>query len=297
MEHRLLNTNGKNGAPAQISPDQPGSPHPESLAPELLWPEGAPGWQEVPDQESTTNREIEQNELGLNRAIARVSRPSITVYLPPPEQATGVAVVVLPGGGFQHLAIDKEGYDVARWLRSLGAAAIVVKYRTMIDDRGEAIAAALQDTQRAIRVVRSRAQGWRVDPDKVGVLGFSAGGHLVAEAATQWDAGQPDALDRVERASCRPDFLVLLYPGIPKGVEDRVTAETGPAFIVQAGDDFLDPLEHGLRFYTALRQARVPAEMHLFAQGGHGFGLGVRGGGVASWPERFAAWLEAVTAG
>jgi acetyl esterase/lipase len=297
MEHRLLNTIGKNRAPVQVSLDQPGSPHPESLAPELLWPEGAPGWQDVPDLESTTNRDVEQNELGLNRAIARVSRPSITAYLPPPEQATGVAVVVLPGGGFHHLAIDKEGYDVARWLCALGAAAIVVKYRTMIDDRGEAIAAALQDTQRAIRVVRSRAQEWHVDPGKVGVLGFSAGGHLVAEAATRWDAGQPDALDPVERASCKPDFLGLLDPGIPEGVEDRVTAETGPAFIAQAGDDFLDPLKHALRFYTALRQAQVPAEMHLYAQGGHGFGLGVSGGSVASWPERFAAWLEVVTAG
>jgi acetyl esterase/lipase len=219
-----------------------------------------------------------------------------------------VAVLVLPGGGFQHLAVDKEGYDVARWLCLLGAAAIVVKYRTTtkdhaatrgraaIDDREAAIAAALQDTQRAIRVVRSRAQEWRVDPTKIGVLGFSAGGYLVAEAATRWDEGHPDALDRVERASCKPDYLGLLYPEIPEGVEDRVTSETGPAFIVQAGDDFLDPVKHALRFYAALRQAQVPAEMHLYAQGGHGFGLGVHGGAAASWPERFAAWLEVVTA-
>jgi acetyl esterase/lipase len=155
-------------------------------------------------------------------------------------------------------------------------------------------AAALQDTQRAIRIVRSRAQEWCVDPHKIGVLGFSAGGYLVAEAATRWDTGQPEAADAVERESNKPDFSGLLYPAIAVGAEDRVTPETGPAFIAQAGDDFLDPVEHGLRFYLALRQAKVPVEMHLFAEGGHGFGLGVHGGAPASWPAHFADWLEAM---
>jgi endo-1,4-beta-xylanase len=282
---------GRQGAPAAAH-NGGGSPHAEALPPEPLWIEGVPGWEKVKDEESVAYRDVDLNDLGLNRAISHVSRPAAIPYLPPRQRATGQAVVVLPGGGFTHLAIDKEGYDVALWLRSLGIAAIVVKYRTARDDRASAIRAAEEDVRRAIRLVRSRAEEWQIDPDQIGVLGFSAGGYLVARAAAEWDAGQPDAADPVERTSCKPDFLGLLYPAIPEGAEDQVSAETGPAFIAQANDDFLDPAQHSLRYYAGLRRAEVPVEMHLYPEGGHGFGLGIHGGAAASWPEQYAAWLK-----
>jgi acetyl esterase/lipase len=257
---------------------------------ELLWPNGVPGWESIEDKETVVNRQVELNEFGLNRAISRVSRPSMTPYLPSPEERTGVSIVVLPGGAFTHLAIDKEGYDVARWLHSFGVASFVLKYRTDAADRGAVISAAVEDVQRAVRTVRRRSTKWDLDPGRIGVIGFSAGGHLVASLATKWDDGDQGATDPIDRVSCRPNFLALIYPGVPEGAEDRLTGKTGPAFLVQASDDRL-PVENSLRFYNGLRKAKVPAEMHLYATGGHGFGLGVNGGPVASWCERFTDWL------
>jgi acetyl esterase/lipase len=292
---------------------------------ELLWSGSAPGWEDVPDNETVLNRDTERNAQGLNRAISRVSRPTITTCLPDRGLATGAAIVILPGGGFVHLAIDKEGYDVAAWLNSIGVAGIVLKYRTDAREadaaiataaraarggapvpdadaqalraaRAKVIAAATQDTLRAIRVTRSRAREWSVDPDKVGAIGFSAGGFLASAAATHWDRGRPDAADPIERASSRPDFVGLLYSGAREEVAAQITEETPPAFLAHAGDDFI-PVESSIRFYTGLREAGVPAEMHLYASGGHGFGLGIHGGPVASWPERFAEWLEDTVGG
>lgn len=263
---------------------------------ELLWPGGAPGWEDVPDRETVVNRDVEQNAQGLNRAVSRVSRPSIALYLPPAERATGAAVLLLPGGGFQHLAIDKEGYDVATWLTSLGVAGVVIAYRLDAADRRTAIGAALEDTRRAIRLVRSRSDAWQIDPRRIGLLGFSAGGHLAASVATAWDRGRTDAADPVERVSCRPDHVGLLYAPIPREAYAGIGADTPPVFLAQAADDFVSVADT-LRFYGALHEAKVRAELHVYAAGGHGFGLGVRGGPVASWPGLYAAWLGALGGG
>lgn len=264
-------------------------------APELLWPGGAPGWEDVEDNETTENRDVEHNAQGLNRATSRVSRPAIIPYLPPQERATGAAVIILPGGGFVHLAIDKEGHDVACWLNTLGVAGIVLKYRTDAEDREQMIAAAMADVQRALRTVRNRVEGWGIDPQRIGLIGFSAGGYLAARAAVDWDEGQPGTADPIARFSCRPDFVGLIYPGTPEGIAEQVTARTPPAFLAHADDDWL-PTENSLRFYRGLRRAKVSGEMHIYAHGSHGFGLGVHGGAVASWTERFADWLEEVVA-
>jgi acetyl esterase/lipase len=267
--------------------------HAGAYAIEPLWPDGAPGQQNALDNEAIVNRDADRNALGLNRAVSGISRPSLTAYLPPEETATGTTVLVLPGGGFHHLAIDKEGYDVAKWLNTLGVAGIVVKYRTEAEDRKSVISAAIQDTKRAMRIVRRRSKEWRIDPDKIGLLGFSAGGYLAASVAADWDKGRADASDPVEQVSCRSAFLGLIYAVTPEDIGARIKTHAVPAFLAHAGDDQI-PVENSLRVYHALHQAGVPAELHLYAAGGHGFGLGVHGGPVASWTERFAEWLEQI---
>ena len=183
--------------------------------------------------------------------------------------------------------IDKEGHDVARFLSSIGVVGVVLKYRTSpIADRDTQ----LRDVQRAIRIVRSRAGKLGVRPDRVGVMGFSAGGWLTVAAATRFDTGKPDAPDPLDRLSCRPDFAVPVYAVYPKGFEQAVATEAPPAFIVHADDDRL-PAADAARFYVALKAAKVPAELHIYATGGHGFGLGIHGGPVAAWPQALAAWL------
>lgn len=260
----------------------------QTPSPESLWPDKAFVSSE---KETIVNRDVEQNEHGLNRSISNVNTPQIFPYLPTDERVTDIAVIVLPGGGFDHLAIDKEGHDVARWLNTIGIVGFVLKYRTVGADSQEVIATATTDVQRAIRLVRSRSQEWGIDPHKIGLIGFSAGGYLVASAAVSWDDGQAGASDPVERASSRPSFLGLIYPGVPEDVKAQITQDTPPAFLVHADDDWLNS-ENSLRFYRGLHRAKVPAELHIYAQGSHGFGLGVRGGPVASWTGLFESWLE-----
>ena len=260
---------------------------------EPLWPDGVPGEPSAQDNETIINRDADRNTLGVNRAVSRISSPSLAAYLPPQEMATGMAVLILPGGGFQHLAIDKEGVDVARWLITLGMAAIVIKYRTEAEDRKAVIAAAIQDAKRATRIVRCRSKTWHIDPGRIGLLGFSAGGYLAASVATDWDNGRAGDADPIEQMSCRPNFVGLIYSVTPKDVGARINENTASAFLVHAGDDQI-PVENSLRFYLGLHKVGVPAELHLYAAGGHGFGLGVHGGPVASWPERFAAWVQQI---
>jgi acetyl esterase/lipase len=261
---------------------------------ELLWPGGAPG----------------------AKGDADGDKPSLTIYLPPQNKATGAAVVICPGGGYGHLAMDHEGHQVAQWLNSLGVAGFILKYRHRGTGYGHP--APLQDAQRAIRMVRSRAKEWSVRPDRIGIMGFSAGGHLASTAGTHFDKGKPDAADPVDRASCRPDFMVLVYPVIsftepfthvgsrknllgenpdPKLVESlsnekQVTAETPPTFLVHTNEDPGVPAENSVAFYLALRRAKVPAEMHIYAKGPHGFGLGKKGEPMATWPDRCVDWMR-----
>jgi len=261
---------------------------------ELLWPGGAPG------------------AVGGKEA----DKPSLTIFLPPPEKANGAAVVICPGGAYGFLAVGHEGRDVAKWLNSLGVAGLMLKYRHAPRYRHPA---PLQDARRAIRIARARAKEWRVDPRRIGILGFSAGGHLASTAATHFDDGMPEAKDPIERVSCRPDFLILVYPVIsfttkythrgsmrnllgknpdPKLVESlsnekQVTARTPPTFLIHAGGDRGVPPENSVLFYLALRKAGVPAELHIYEKGGHGFGLAPRDPVLSTWPTRCAEWMRA----
>lgn len=252
-------------------------------------------------------------------------KPSLTVHLAPKDKATGAAVVICPGGGYGFLAADHEGTQVAEFFNGLGVHAFVLKYRIVTKDRpGPLGKAPLLDAQRAIRFVRARAADHGIDANKVGICGFSAGGHLASTAATHFDEGNKDAEDPIDRNSCRPDFCVLGYPVVtmedgvthggskrnllgakpdPKLVEEysnekHVTAKTPPTFLFQTDEDKPVPAENAVRFYLALRAAKVPAELHVYEKGKHGVGLGRdpkwTGGSAYTegWPDRLAEWLK-----
>ncbi|MSV29969.1 MAG: alpha/beta hydrolase [Bryobacterales bacterium] len=226
----------------------------------------------------------------IDRSVAKVHEPSITVYLPEKSEANGASVIICPGGGFVHLAIDKEGHDVARWLNTLGVAGIVLKYRLpKTEGASYTIDTALADAQRAVRIVRSRASEWNLDLARVGMMGFSAGGAITALAGTRFDAGNASASDPVERQSSRPGFLVLGYMGGGSS-EMNVTKDTPPAFLVHADDDRV-PSERSVAFYLALKKAGVPAEMHIYAKGGHGYGVIDNRLPISGWPQRCAEWM------
>jgi len=260
---------------------------------QLLWPDGAPG----------------------ARGTEPVDKPKITLYRAAEASATGAAVVVCPGGGYGVVAADHEGKQIAEWLNSLGVSAFVLQYR--LGPRYHH-PAPLQDAQRAIRTVRARAQEWGVDPGRIGILGFSAGGHLTSTAATHFDAGAAGAADPVERVSSRPDFAVLAYPVISlvdpvahKGSrqnllgddpdpalvellsnERQVTAQTPPSFLFHTADDPGVPVANSLLFFEALRKAGVPAELHVFAHGRHGVGLAQDDPALSQWPKLCALWMK-----
>lgn len=234
-----------------------------------------------------------------------------------PAKANGTAVVVLPGGGYGHLAMDHEGSQIADWLNSMGVTAFVLKYRMSASEHRHPVP--MMDGQRAIRYVRSHAKEWGVDPTKIGVMGFSAGGHLASTLATHFDAGKADASDAIDHASSRPDFLILCYPvisftesythtGSRKNLlgespdpalvknlsnETQVTKETPPTFIFQTTEDTSVPAENCIAFYLALHKAGVPAEMHVFQTGAHGKGLARDIPGTRMWPELCKEWLKA----
>jgi acetyl esterase/lipase len=260
---------------------------------EVLWREGAPG------AVGTEPEDI----------------PALSVHRPPSEKVNGAAVIVFPGGGYGGLADSYEGHEVADWFNSFGVTAMVLKYRLAPRYRHPA---PLNDAQRAIRLVRARASEWQVDPRRIGILGFSAGGHLASTAGTHFDAGKAGAADAIERQSCRPDFLVLCYPVVtmagefahagsrnnllgensnPKLVEfvsneKQVTPDTPPTFMFHTNEDSVVPPENSVLFYLALRQAKVPAELHIYEKGRHGVGLGQQDPALASWPKLLFTWLR-----
>jgi acetyl esterase/lipase len=244
--------------------------------------------------------EIFEDQTGdnqrLNRVYSNVSQPTLTVHPAPEERATGAAVVVFPGGGYLDVWIDKEGHDVARWLNLFGITAVVVKYRTAPtnpqEDMSEGVLkTALIDAQRAMRLVRSHAREWNIDPDRLGVIGFSAGGHLILNLVLHGSAGNPNAEDPVERCDSQPVFSILIYPGIPQDISD-LNPDTGPMFIVNGGQDTLTKPQGAIRLTAALVEAGVPTEMHLFREGEHGFGLGITGGTVRSWMGLCESWMR-----
>jgi acetyl esterase/lipase len=246
---------------------------------------------------------IRPSSPGANSStqITYVSKPTLTIVRPPKDRDNGAAVVVCPGGGYHDLAWDKEGTEVADWLNSLGVTGIVLKYRVPQrpgDNPREPAPGPLKDAQRAISLVRSKAKDWGIDPTRIGIFGFSAGGHLAASAATNFDHRSYEPIDAVDQVSCRPDFAVLVYPAYLK-LKDKdelspglpVSAETPPLFIVHCSDDKTAKADNSVVMYLAALRARVPAELHIYATGSHGFGL--RGGKPCStWTLLCAEWMK-----
>jgi endo-1,4-beta-xylanase len=231
---------------------------------------------------------------GFHR-VRNIHQPSLTVFLPPKDKATGVAYVICPGGGHNYLVMDLEGANVARRLNTMGIAAFILKSRlaNTKDYHYKVDVESLADAQRAVRTVRSRAREWGVDASRVGIMGFSAGGELAAYAETRWERGKPDSADPIERQSSRPDFAVLAYPG-GKAANLTVTKETPATFIVVNNDDNLAP--NSADYYSAIRKAGVPVELHVYNRGGHGFGMTGRTPAfaqlpVSGWPGRFQEWM------
>jgi acetyl esterase/lipase len=274
-----------------------------------IWPGAAPGASRDPGPEEdavTVTSASGEAKLVAGKpwiAVGNVSRPTMTVYSPE-GQNTGAAVVVFPGGGYNILAIDLEGTEVCDWLTSEGITCVLLKYRVPCAKSGpyRDCRTALEDAQRTVRLVRFRAAQWHIDPHKIGVLGFSAGGHMVAAMSTHFERRLYPPVDAADNESCRPDFAVALYPGhlaVPEkdfalNPDIQVTSRTPPTFLLQAEDDPVDPVENSLVYHAALRKAGVPAEMHVYVKGGHAFGLRPTDQPITSWPRLVGKWLRAI---
>ena len=254
----------------------------------LLWPAGAPGSEGV----AKGNVVVDQGKNGThNRRVNEVHKPSLTVYLPPREKANGAAVVICPGGGHRMLAIEHEGHDVAKWLNNIGVAGFVLTYRLARTEgsKYKVEEHALADAKRAVRLVRSRASEWGVDLTRIGMMGFSAGGEVTALAGTRFEPASEGASDPVDRLSSRPDFLVLVYPGV-RPEKLAITKETPPTFLTVADDD-RGSAQSTATIYLALKKAGVSGELHVYAKGGHGFGMRDNHVPASSWPTRLREWM------
>lgn len=276
-----------------------------------LWTDHIPNSLKTDEKEEVVNQDIV--------VISKVQEPQIEVYLPTKKNATGQAVLIFPGGGYGVLAYDWEGTDFAKFLNSKGIAGIVVKYRLpdsrSVTDRHNV---PLQDAQRAMRLVRSKAKDWNINENNIGILGFSAGGHLASTLGTHYNEGVYPKTDAIDELSARPDFMTLAYPVITMGPpnthggskknllgenpsqkmidhfsnELQVTPDTPPTFLLHATDDTAVPVENSLLFYSALLKNKVPAEMHIYPTGGHGFALGLNDPHLASWTDQWIGWLN-----
>jgi acetyl esterase/lipase len=267
-----------------------------------LWPGSAPGEQPGPGDEKDTT--TAKSGLIAGKRVARIggiTNPTIQIYSPPEGKNTGAAVIVAPGGGYSILAFDLEGTEVCEWLNSIGITGVLLKYRVPPHPGAVRHAAPLQDAQRALRVVRSRAQEWGVDPARVGILGFSAGGHLAAAASTNFDVETYPPADAADKLSARPDFAVIIYPGYltvkaegdKVAPELKVSATTPPTFLIQAEDDPVR-VENSVYYFLALKNAKVQAEMHLYAAGGHGYGLRPTEVPITGWPSLAGKWFHTI---
>jgi acetyl esterase/lipase len=266
-----------------------------------LWPNGAPGANTTTGPEKDTSTAT--SDLIAGKPLVRlgnVSVPTLTVFAPKGKN-TGAAVVVFPGGGYNILAIDLEGTEVCDWLAARGITCVILKYRVPGTGPYPKSAEALQDAQRAVGLVREHAAEWGVDEKRVGVLGFSAGAHLAAALSTHYEQRLYPRVDAADDLSCRPDFAVVVYPGY-LAVEEKgfafspdipVTKETPPTFLVQAEDDPVH-VENAVQYFMALKNAGVPAELHIYAKGGHGYGLRRTELPVTTWPDRVDDWLKTI---
>ena len=277
-----------------------------------VWTDKIPG----AIKSSTYQEEFQLDENQTTR-ISKVTEPTLTIYSPPKEITNGAAIIICPGGGYARLSIDREGFQIASWFSKLGITAIILKYRLPSDEimKDKSIGP-LEDAQEAIRVVRRHAKEWGLNIYKIGIMGFSAGGHLAATASTHFNDDVYGANDTI---SARPDFSILIYPVISmdlsithKGSREnllgkkpskemvesfsnelKVTDETPPAFLALAADDGSVPIENSINYFYALKKNNIPAELHIYEKGGHGFGMGKKGGSEAGWPEACMNWLKA----
>jgi acetyl esterase/lipase len=278
-----------------------------------IWPGVVPDARSAEPPEITTTTGKESLVAGKPWvAVSNVSQPTMTVYSPIGKN-TGAAIVVFPGGGYTILAIDLEGTEVCDWLTSKGITCVLLKYR--VPDSGPAwhddchcnihpkAPTALEDAQRTVGLVRFHAAEWHIDPHKIGVLGFSAGGHLVANISTHYSRRSYPSVDAADKVSCRPDFAVAIYPGhmlenttkeFELNPEIPVTAKRPPTFLLQNEDDHVDGVKQSLVYYIALKNAGVPVEMHLYAQGGHAFGLRRTKFPATAWPQLVETWLKTI---
>ena len=266
----------------------------------LLWKGIAPGDKgDLGEESDTTKPEQDPKDKYVIR-LGHVTKPSITLYRPDKKKDTGAAVVVCPGGGYNILAYDLEGSEVCNWLNSIGVTAVLLKYRVPSRAGLEKHTASLQDAQRAFGIVRSHAKEWGIDPKRIGVLGFSAGGHLSATLSNTTESRSYPEVDDADKVSCRPDFTILIYPAYLTdekswwilAPEIKVTDKTPPAFIVMTQDDPVR-VENAVGYTMALKSAKVPVELHIYPSGGHGYGLRPSENLVSHWPERAAEWLKA----
>lgn len=259
-----------------------------------LFPKGAPG-----EQTKLIEKALPEGGKVGGASVLRlsgVSDPTITIYPASDEVATGAAMVVCPGGGYEILAYDLEGDEICQWLNEIGVTAVLLKYRVPRRTGLEKHTAPLQDVQRAISLVRSKAEELNLDPQRIGVMGFSAGAHLAAMASTSYDKRTYPEVDAADKVSCKPDFCLLVYPAYLDGPnftiapELKVTAQTPPTMLVQTEDD-KSYINSSLFYYYALKEAGVPATMHLYSKGGHGYGLRDTGNAVNEWPYRAEEWF------
>jgi acetyl esterase/lipase len=278
----------------------------------FLWPDEIPNYRETDEVEKAeaTDKLVK---------ISNVQNPDIAVYLPSKGNSTGDAVVICPGGGYWILAYDWEGTDIAKYLNSKGIAGIVLKYRLPVSKSNiEPHLSPLMDAQRAIRITRHNAANWNINPNRIGIMGFSAGGHLASTASTHYDSGNSESSDPIERLSCRPDFTVLIYPVIsfqekyghsgsrnallgenpPDELieyysnELHVNENTPPTIIIHSQDDEGVSVMNSIDFYKALTDNNVKAEMHLYPYGGHGYSLAIDKGYLSTWPERIVQFIN-----
>jgi acetyl esterase/lipase len=265
-----------------------------------LWPKLAPGERgDIGDEKDMTKPS--DNLIDGKRVIrlGNVSKPTISIYRPPADKDTGAAVLVCPGGGYHILAMDLEGTEVCEWLNSMGVTAVLLKYRVPKRAGLERHAAPLQDAQRAFGIIRHRAKQLSIDPKRIGVVGFSAGGHLAAALCANIEQRTYTAIDAADEVSCRPDFAILIHPGYltlkdegdKVAPEVKVSSNSPPTFLVMTQDDPVR-VENAVFYFMALKQANVPSELHVYPTGGHGYGLRRTEHFVTTWPARAADWMR-----
>lgn len=271
-----------------------------------LWPG------KVPDETGTIGPETVRMSPRLDRKqvevteptrlVTNVAKPTLTIYRPAKDKDTGTAVLICPGGGYWDLYWQLEGEEVAAWLNSLGVTGIILKYRVPRrpdEPKGEPARRPLQDAQRAVRLVRSRAREWGIDPKRIGMVGFSAGGHLAAATATSFRERTYEPADDIDKISCRPDFAIVVYPGYLKAKDKEelapglhVPADTPPIFLAHGGDDLISSPEHSVVLYLALKRAGVPAELHVYATAAHDFGVRPSDQPCSTWTQSCATWMR-----